>query len=418
MSVSEPIDPAELAAHDPFDFERMADPYPFYAAARRATAAFFNAPLNSWFITRPEDIQAIWRDPTRFSSKYIMSAHREMPAEVLEVFAGRAPWLPTLLTTDPPDHTRMRGLLVKGFAPQSIAAREPAIRRLADELIDGFIADGHADVAQRFAFPFTATVIGDMLGMPRADIERLKRWSGDWLRLIWCVEPIERLVESAHGLLAFQRYFAEVIAERRARPGDDLLSVLIQARLDDGDRLSEEELVAVPMQLIVGGHETTMFAMSNALALLLQRPADLAAVRADPTLLPQFIEEVLRYETPLLFNQRQTTAELTIGDVTIPADSSLQLLVAAANRDESLFAEPDRFDPRRPHPDRHLSFGRGIHFCLGAALARLELRVGIEQLLARLPDLRLRTDAPLERARVILFFGYDRLHLTWGPTHA
>jgi cytochrome P450 len=172
------------------------------------------------------------------------------------------------------------------------------------------------------------------------------------------------------------------------------------------------------MQLIVGGHETTMFAMSNALALLLQRPADLAAVRADPTLLPPFIEEVLRYETPLLFNQRQTTAEVTIGDVTIPADSSLQMLIAAANRDESVFAAPDRFDPRRPHPDRHLSFGRGIHFCLGAALARLELRVGIEQLLARLPDLRLRPDAPLERARVILFFGYDRLHLAWGPTDA
>ena len=418
MREPEPIDPASLAAHNPFDHAHMSDPYPFYAAARRATAAFFNAPLNSWFITRPEDIQAIYRDPARFSSKYIMSAHKELPAEVAAVFAGRAPWLPTLLTTDPPDHTRMRSLLVKGFSPQSIAAREPAIRRLADELIDGFVADGHADVARRFAFPFTAMVIGDMLGMPRDDIERLKNWSGDWLRLIWCVEPIERLVESARGLLAFHSYFAAVIAERRARPGDDLLSVLIQARLDDGDRLSENELVAVPMQLIVGGHETTMFAMSNALALLLQRPAELAAVRADPELLPRFIEEVLRHETPLLFNQRQTTTEVTIGDVTIPADSSLQLLLAAANRDESLFAEPDRFDPERAHADRHFSFGRGIHFCLGAALARLELRVGIEQLLARLPDLRLRQGAPPERARVILFFGYDRLELAWGPEHA
>ncbi|MCY0986711.1 cytochrome P450 [Nannocystis sp. ILAH1] len=418
MAESELIDPAALAAHNPFDFAQMADPYPFYAAARRATAAFFNAPLNSWFITRPEDMQAIYRDPARFSSKYIMSAHKELPPEVLQVFAGEPPWLPTLLTTDPPDHTRMRSLLVKGFAPQSIAAREPAIRQLADELIDGFHADGHADVAQQFAFPFTATVIGDMLGMPRADIDRLKRWSGDWLRLIWCVEPIERLVESARGLLAFQEYFKDVIAERRARPGSDLLSVLIQARLDDGDRLSEEELVAVPMQLIVGGHETTMFAMSNALALLIQRPDDLAAVRADPGLLPGFIEEVLRFETPLLFNQRQTIAAETIGGVTIPADSSLQLLLAAANRDEALFPEPDRFDPRRANADRHFAFGRGIHFCLGAALARLELRVGIERLLARLPDLRLRPGAPLERARVILFFGYDRLHLAWGADGA
>lgn len=415
MSEPEPTDDAAFAAHNPFDFAQMADPFPFYAAARRATPAFFNAPLNSWFITRPEDIQAIYRDPARFSSKYIMNAHRELPPEVAAVFGGAAPWLPTLLTTDPPDHTRLRSLLVKGFSPQSIAAREPAIRRLADELIGGFAGDGHADVAQQFAFPFTAMVIGDMLGMPRGDIDRLKAWSGDWLRLIWCVEPLQRLIESAHGLLAFQRYFAEVIAERRRQPGDDLLSVLIQARLEGGDRLSEAELVAVPMQLIVGGHETTMFAISNALALLLQRPDELAAVRADPGLLPNLIEEAIRYESPLLFNQRQTNEEVTVGGVTIPADSSLQLLLAGANRDPAQFAEPDRFEPRRANAERHFSFGRGIHFCLGAALARLEIRVGMERLLARLPDLRLRPDRPLERARVILFYGYDHLHLEWGP---
>ncbi|HEY0133909.1 MAG TPA: cytochrome P450 [Nannocystis sp.] len=405
--------PDFLAAHNPYDPAQMVDPYPFYARARQATAAFYNAQLSSWMVTRPDDIQAIYRDPARFSSKYIMSPHSALPPEVEAVFAGQDPWLPTLLTTDPPDHTRMRSLLIKGFSPQAIAAREPAIRGLADELIDGFVADGETDIVQRFAFPFTAMVIGDMLGVPRADITRLKTWSGDWIRLVWCADPLERLVESAHGFLAFQRYFQDMIAERRKHPGDDVLSLLIQARLADGDRLSERELVAVPMQLIIGGHETTLFAISNALDALLREPADLAAVRADPGLLPQFIEESIRHQTPLLVNQRTALTEVKLGDVTIPANSSLLLLIPAANRDPAVFPDPDRLDMHRENADRHFSFGRGIHFCIGAALSRLEMRVGLERLLERLPGLRIAPDRPRERAPGAMFFGYEHLHLAW-----
>lgn len=412
MAESDP-DIAFLAAHNPYDPAQMADPYPFYAAAREATAAFYNSQLKSWMITRPDDIQAIYRDPSRFSSRFVMSTHGELPPEVAAVFAGHDPWLPTLLTTDPPDHTRLRNLLIKGFSPQTIAAREPSIRALADELIDGFVADGQADIVKRFAFPFTATVIGDMLGIPRADNDQLKTWSGDWIRLVWCADPIERLVQAAHSLLAFQRYFSELIAERKRNLGNDLLSLLIQARLDNGDRLSERELVAVPMQLIIGGHETTLFAISNALALLLERPAELAALTADPGLLPQFNEELLRYQSPLIANQRTTLTEVRFGDVTIPAGSSLMLLLACANRDASQFPEPDRFDAHRANVERHFSFGRGIHFCLGAALARLEMRVGLERLLARLPGLRFPPDHPRARATDPLFFGFNSLQLAW-----
>lgn len=410
--------PSFLAAHNPFDPAQMEDPFPFYAAARRATPAFYNAQLLSWMVTRSEDIQAIYRDPSRFSSHNIMSAKSELPPEVAAVFAGEDPWLPTLLTTDPPDHTRLRSLLIKGFSPQTIAAREPAIRALADELIDAFVADGKADIVQQFAFPFTATVIGDMLGIPRADNAQLKVWSGDWIRLIWCVDPIDRLVESAHGLLAFQQYFKRLIAARREKLGTDLLSVLIQARLDGGERLSERELMAVPMQLIIGGHETTLYAISNALCVLIQQPALLAEIRGNFGLLPQLVEESIRHQSPLLVNQRQTLTEVRIGDVTIPADSSLMLLLAGANRDEVHFPEPDRFDLHRANADRHLSFGRGIHFCLGAPLARLEMRVAFERLLTRLPNLRFDPEHPRSRAPGSLFYGYDNLHLAWDRSTA
>lgn len=402
-----------LAAYNPFDPAQMVEPFAFFAAARRAAPVFYCAPLRSWIVTRPDDIAAIYRDPVTFSSKYVMSAHGELPPEVAAVFAGADPWLPTLLTTDPPDHTRLRGLLIKAFAPQTIAAREPAVVALADELIDAFVADGEADLVRQFAFPFTATVIGDMLGIPRADNEQLKAWSDDWIRLIWCVESTERLVAAAHGLLAFQRYFSAVIAERRADPGDDVLSLLIQARLDNGDRLSERELVAVPMQLIIGGHETTLYAISNALDLLLDRPADLAAVRADRRLMPKVVEEVLRHTAPLHHNQRTTMAEVTFGDTTLPAGTSLMLMISGANRDEASFPEPDRFDMHRANVERHFSFGRGIHFCLGAALARLEMRVGLDRLLTRLPGLRFHPDHPRQRAPVPLFHGYEHLHLAW-----
>lgn len=418
MRSTPPELPPFLAAHNPFDPTQMADPFPFYAAARRATPAFYNAQLQSWMITRPEDIQAIYRDPSRYSSRRIMSTHGELPPEVAAVFEGHDPWLPTLLTTDPPDHTRLRSLLIKGFSPQTIAAREPAIRALADELIDGFIADGHVDVVQRFAFPFTATVIGDMLGIPRADNDQLKTWSGDWIRLIWCVDPLERLVQAAHGLLAFQRYFSTLIAARRERPGSDLLSVLIGARLADGDRLSERELVAVPMQLITGGHETTLYSISNALTLLIQQPQVLAEIRGDLGLLPKLVEESIRHQSPLLVNQRQTLTEVRFGDITIPADSSLMLLIAAANRDEVGFPDPDRFDVHRANADRHFAFGRGIHFCLGAPLARLEMRIALERLLTRLPGLRFHGAQPPTRAPSSLFYGYDHLHLAWDPAPA
>ncbi|KYG10567.1 hypothetical protein BE21_11305 [Sorangium cellulosum] len=407
---------AAVGAHDLYHPSHTADPYPFYAEARRGAPVFFNASANSWFVTRPEDVLTALRDTERFSSEHMMKPRTPLAPEVVALLGDPNARLPTMLTTDPPDHTRLRGLVSKGFTPQRVAAMEPQLRAIADELIGGFAAEGRADLIQRFAFPFTAFVIGDMLGMPRADIARLKRWSDDWIRLVWNAEPLERMVEAAKGLLAFQRYFAEVIAERRRSLGDDLLSAVIRAQLDDGAQLSEEELIALPMQLIMAGHETTLHLIGNALVLLLERPAHLAAVREDPARIGDVIEETLRLDGPLLWIGRHTTVEVELGGVKLPAGAIVQLAVCSANHDEGLFSEPTAFNPCRANADRHFSFGRGAHFCLGAPLARLEGRVALEQLLARLPNLRLDPDQPPVRAAAIGFRGFDHLAARWDAT--
>jgi cytochrome P450 len=219
MSTPDQTTPACVAAYNPVDPKELEDPFPSYNELRRAAPVFYNAQFDSWMVMRPEDILTMQRDTASFSSKSIMSPQHPLPPEVVAVLGSDEIKLPTLLTTDPPDHARLRSLLNKGFSAQSIAAREPAVRAVADELIDSFVGDGHAELMSQFAFPFTAIVIGDMLGVPRADNAQLKRWSDDWMTLIFALAPVEQLVEAAHGLMAFQRYFAEVMAERRAHPG-------------------------------------------------------------------------------------------------------------------------------------------------------------------------------------------------------
>jgi cytochrome P450 len=416
MTLSEKL-LAALAAHNPFDHTQMVDPYPLYAEARRATPIFFNPPTNTWMVTRPDEITAVLRDPARFTSKYVMSPRTTPPPEVIAVLEGHDTWLPTLLTTDPPDHTRLRSLLTKGLSAQRTARMEPQLLALADELIDGFVADGRGDLMARFTFPFTAMVIGDLLGMPREDIPTLKRWSDDWIRLLWNAVPLDQLIASARGLIDFQRYFAEIVAERRKSPGDDLLSALIQVHLDDDSRLDEKELIAVPMQLIMAGHETTFYLIGNALALLLERPALVDAVRARPALIPNIVEETLRLNGPIFWLSRQTTTEVELGGVTLPKETNVTLLISAANHDERMFPDPTQFEAERSNAERNFSLGLGPHFCLGAALARLESRIALERLLTRLPNLKIEPGKPLQRAKVIAFHGFEHLHALWdAPT--
>jgi cytochrome P450 len=405
-------------AWDPLSPEQLDDPYPIYARARRAAPVAYNEPLGAWIVTRYDDVSAILTDHARFSSAGVLKVKPKPPEEVSAILAQGLPQVKTLLDNDPPAHTRFRSLVSKAFIPQRIAELEPKIRSLAGELIDGFIRDGRVELMQRFAFPLPAAAIADILGIPRADLGDIKRWCDDWMALQSATRPLEELKQCAQSYLALQRYFIATIEERSRAPKDDLLSALVQARLDGEEPLSREELVRFPMSLLVAGHETTTHLLGNAMVLLLKNPPALQAIRDDPTLAAGAVEEALRMDPPIQSLFRRVTEDVEVGGTKIPKGSRVMVVYGAANRDEARFEDPDRFDIRRQGASRHLGFSRGVHFCLGASMARMEAGIAFELLAARLPNLRLDEGRRLERVPHFFLRGYKELHLCWDTAKA
>ena len=282
-----------------------------------------------------------------------------------------------------------------------------------DALIDRFIASGGADVIEEFAYPLPIHVIAGIVGVPDADVGDLKRWCDDWMSLQSGTRPVDALVSCAKNYLCMQEYFAEKVEARTRLPEDDLISALILARIEDQAPLSRNELVRLLMSLFVAGHETTTHAIGNTLALLLQNPSQLALVRGDPRLAAACFEEGVRMDPPIQSIFRRATADVVVGGVAIPAGARLMLLYGSANRDEAHFEAADEFQIARDTSVKHVGFGRGIHFCLGAAMARLEGRVAIERVLRRLPGLELDGGAPVERVEHFFLRGYKRLLVKW-----
>ena len=294
---------------------------------------------------------------------------------------------------DPPDHTRLRRLVSKAFAPRVIARLAPRIREVSDELLTAAGADADGDTGRRIevvgqlAYPLPVRIISELLGVPPGDHPRFAGWSAS---LAHSLQPRFLGNDSSSDAAAdqarqeFAGYFGELIAARRARPADDLLSELIRAE-DDGQRLSEAELIATCVLLLVAGHETTVSLISNAILALLRHPDQLAALRADPGLAAAAVEETLRYDAPVQFTARVARGAMQVGDVTALDGAVLMLLIAATGRDPEVFAEPDRFDIRRGAAG-HLAFAAGPHFCLGAPLARLEATIAVQAFATRLAD--------------------------------
>lgn len=377
---------------------------------------FYSRSLQTWVLTRRDDIQAVLRDPGRFSSaNAVTNVPAPPPAEVLEVLTTGVPYEPNSVDLDPPRHASFRALINHAFQPRRINAIEPQIRTLTHQLIDGFAADGHTDLVARLAHPLPTLVIGDLLGVPHADMPAFTRWSAQWLVLLGQLGDTERLVAAAHDVVDFQRYVAQMIADRRARPGrDDLVARIVANTADVADPPSDNALVGLVMTVLFAGHETTTSLITNTIRLLLQHPEQLAHVRANRDLLPAAITETLRFDPPVPSMYRTTTTRVTLGEVTLPAGEHLQLNFAAANRDPAHITNPDCFDLHRLDKTGHLAFGHGIHACVGAALAQLETRIATEILLDRLPELQLVTDqqiVPLVSATVR---GTQSLHLTWS----
>jgi cytochrome P450 len=368
------------------------DPFPTYHELRRWDPVH-RCPDGSYFLTRYDDIVAVYQDHHRFSSdKRVEFAPKFGATPLYEHHTT------SVVFRDPPDHTRIRRLFAPAFTPKALAALEPRVVRLVDALLDAAAARGGMDVVEGFAAALPIQLIGDMLGVPPDERGPLRAWS---LAILGALEPepgVERLVAGNRAVEEFKAYLRRLIAERRRRPGTDpgeILSALLAAE-DAGDRLTEVELLHQCIFLLNAGHETTTNLIANAVAMLLEHPAQWGRLRAAPALLTSAVEEFLRYQSPNQLGNRRVVADATIGGVAMPAGTLVTLGIGAANRDPAQFPDPDRLDLGRT-PNRHLAFITGIHACAGMWLARMEGRVAIGRLVARFD--RLRAAAPPVRAR-------------------
>ncbi len=295
----------------------------------------------------------------------------------------------TLLTNDPPSHTRYRKLVAKAFTARRIATLEPNIRAVADELVDALPAQGRVDLVCELAQPLPLIVIADFLGVPRDDLEAFRTWSADAAEVLGGTLTEQRSLECQESLQELLGYFDRRIAERRLHPSDDFLGLLLEARAADAQPLRTEEMLAIAYVTLVAGNETTVNLLSSLLLLLLHDPEQLARLRADRSLIPVAVEEALRLEAPVQGSVRVAARDTEVAGTPVSKGSRLLVVAGAANRDDQVFSDPDRFDLDRPNARAHLSFGKGIHFCLGAALSRLEAVVALEQLLDRLEGMEL-----------------------------
>ena len=360
--------------YSPFDPEVIADPYPVYRELRDSAPAYWSAKAGSWVLSRYDDVSAALIDPATYSSA---SGIFPTPPEVdmTQLF------LPMLIMSDPPRHTALRTIVSKAFTPRRIAELEPHIHAIVDDLLRQAPDSGAWDFVSGFSGPLPAIVIADMLGVPRADRDRFRTWSTTLIQSNPTRGEFGPGLEAAASLY---EYFSAFLADRRTHPRDDLMSALVQAEAD-GERLSEEELLGFCLLLLVAGHETTTNLLSNSAVVLSQHPESREQLADRPELVPAAVEELLRYDSPVQGLSRTLTRPIDLHGERMMAGDTVLLLFGSANRDNHAFPGADHFDIRRA-PERQVAFGRGIHFCLGAALARLEARIALQALLARHRD--------------------------------
>ncbi len=373
---------------DPFHPDHRRDPYPHYHALRESDPVQRHPLLPAWVLTRYCDVLAALRDPRFSVDRTRSNLFRGSQSPLKQLGEGfRRAFLNMMLFRDPPDHTRLRNLVNKVFTPRMVGSLRPRIQKIVDDRLDAVEERGEMDLVRDLADPFPVTVIAEMLGIPAADREEFRRWSRD---LIALTEPTALFTPGAadsaeRSLGEMRSYFDGVVAERQAEPRDDLLSALARAG-EDGDRLNGDELFAMSVLILIAGHETTANLIGNAVLALLRNPGERKRLVDDPSLIQSAVEEFLRYDSVVQATARIALEDCEIGGRTIPEGDALILVLGAANRDPAQFTEPDRLDLGRQE-NRHLAFGFGAHFCLGAGLARLEATVALGTLLRRFPKL-------------------------------
>jgi cytochrome P450 len=389
-----------------------ADTYATFARMRAQDPVFCQPGIDGetpiWWVTRYDDAEAVLLDDERFVRDPRLALPPEQRAQLPEFFSFIDS---NMLNRDGDDHRRLRRLVSKAFTPRMVEQLRPRIQEIADALIDGVAATGEMELVSAFAFPLPITVIAELLGVPVADRERFREWSGAMVSPALAAAELEQ----ADALLgAFVQYLLALFAERRESPGEDLVSALVAVE-DGGDTLLEEELCSMVALLIVAGHETTVSLIGNATLALLTHPEQRAAIERDPSLLPRAVEELIRYDGPVERTlNRWAAVDVELGGQTIHRGETVIVVLGAADHDPERFEAPDELALGAERESRHLGFGRGRHFCLGAPLARLEAEIALGTLLRRLPGLRLAVAEDELRWRPVpLFRSLVALPVVW-----
>lgn len=404
---------APRVGYDPLRPPDSDDPHAALAEARRTEPVFHSDAVNAWIITRYADVVKLAGDTRRLSSSGTTDP-LAVPVPVRAVldegdtYGSARP----MVSTDPPLHTRLRRLTGRALA-QRVPGLEFRVRELADGLVDGFVHDGRADLLAVFAYPLPVAVIAELLGVPSSDHARIKGWSDDMVRLQWGRLDTDEHVAVARRVMAFHVFIRELVEAYRQQPGEGVISDLASMRDDDDRPLSTPEVVRQMSGLVVAGHETTTNLIAHAVLHLLRDRAQWEALVADPALIASAVEETLRYDSSVLGMLRVATENFDVAGARIRKGDRVQLAFASANRDDEIFTDADRFDVRRPRQPRHIAFGVGPHFCVGATLARLEVRVALEVLVERLPGLHLKSGHAVRFKPNAAFRGPEALPVRW-----
>ncbi len=395
---------------DPFD---LRDPFPFYEWARAEAPVFFSNSLKYFVVARHADIKAVFDDWRTFSSENAQAPLRPMCDEGKRIMReGGFTAYSGLSARVPPDHTRIRKLVQGCFGPRRFKSIEPEIRAIVNRAIDGFADRGHADFFREFAYDVPALVLFKLVGVPSGDVPKVKSWAVSRALLTWGDLADEQQIGHAHNMVEYWNYCRDLVRSRHDDATDDLPGDLVRLQ-KEGAEISDEEIAGVLYSTLFAGHETTTTLMANGMRELLLRRENWEALVANLALIPNAVEEVLRFSPSIVAWRRRALKDAEIGGVKVPEGSNILLLLGSANRDETVFAEPNRFDVERTNARSHLSFGYGIHACVGQQLGKVEFAIALAELARRLPTLRLAPNQTFDFIHNISFRIPSALRVEW-----
>ena len=378
------------ADFDPLSPTFLADPFAVLASLPRETPVFYAPSIDYYVVTRYADIEAVFLDHETYSAAPAQLPLVQLVPEAAQILrAGGTTPQPSMVSLDPPAHTRLRGPTARAFTPRRVAQMAPQIRATVDQLLDTITPAAPFDLVSTLTFPLPATIIFSFIGIPERDWPQLKEWCGHRASLAWGRPLPTEQVSHAENMTAYRGYLRAFVARKAQERDDTFTSALLAIHDEDPEALTQEEISSVLFSLSFAGHETTNYLIGNVVRRLLEAPARWDAVVADPTLIPGAVDETLRYDPSVPVWRRVTRRPVTLGGVDMPAGAKLFLWLAASGRDASVFPEPETFDLRRADASKTLAFGKGIHYCLGAALGKLEVQIALEALTHRFPRLRL-----------------------------